>query len=176
MRLIVASFAFALASCGPDLGNHEFVSARYAGELPADYSHSRNDPGYVVLTFRTNADVNHGNVNALYAMADPCKASGDGKMTAFGPFTVSNAPQELPLLNSREAVAEYLVYVPVTGEIWGDLGKDGKTPVVGTFDLSKNADDVCFYLEHTGYPTATHSNVVRVAAPVFKRAIASVAP
>lgn len=176
MRFVVASFAFALASCGPDLGNHEFVSARYSSELPADYSHSRNDTGYVVLTFRADADLNQENVNALYAMADPCNRSVDGRMTAFGPFTVSDAPRELPLRNSHQPVEGYLVYLPVTGEIWGDLGKDGRTPVVGTFDLSKNADDVCFYLEHTGYPTATQSNIVRVAAPTLRRAIASAAP
>lgn len=172
MRLIVASLAFALAACGPDLGSHEFVSARYAGELPADYSHSRNDPGYVVLTFRTTADLNHPDINALYARADPCKAPGDGGMTAFGPFTVSDAPQELPLRGRGEPVAEYLVYLPVTGEIWGDRGKDGRTPVVGTLDLS-TAGDVCFHLQHTGYPAATQSNVVRVAAPVLRRVAVS---
>ncbi len=175
MRLISASLAFALASCGPDLGNHEFVSARYASELPADYSHSRNDPGYVVLAFRMNADLNHENVNALYAKADHCRASGKGRITAFGPFSAADAPLELPLRDSREPVAVYLVYIPVIGEIWGDRGKDGRTPVVGTFDL-KNAGDVCFHLQHTGYPTATQSDVVRVAAPVLKRAIASAAP
>lgn len=170
MRFVVASFAFALASCGPNLGSHAFVSARYASELPADYGHSRNDPGYVVVTFRTDADLNSADINALYAMVDPCGASDSGRMTAFGPFTDSTVPKELPLPGDREVVKRYRVYVPVTGELWGDRA-NGKTPVAGIFDLRTNRSEICFRLEHTGYPWATRTNPVRVAPSILSRAI-----
>lgn len=176
MRFIVASFAILLASCGPNLGTHQLVSARNASELPAEVSHSRSDPGYVVLTFSTNADLNHENLNALYAMAGACNGAEAGRMTAFGPFTDAAAPTALPLSGDRTPVSRYLVYVPVTGEVWGDLGKDGRTPVIGTFDLARDTQDICFYLEHTGYPAATRTNLIRVAAPVLKRAILAPAP
>ena len=176
MRIIVASLAFALASCGPNLGTHRLVSVRSASELPAAVSHSRHDPGYVVLTFDTNADLNAEDINALYAMAGACDASDPGRMTAFGPFTDAAAPEELPLRGDPAPVAQYLVYIPVTGEIWGDLGDDGRTPVIGKFDLARDAQDICFFLEHTGYPVASRTNMVRVAAPLLKRAIGAPAP
>ncbi|MCL9998361.1 MAG: hypothetical protein NBV68_03185 [Erythrobacter sp.] len=176
MRIIVAILACALASCGPNLGTHRLVSARSASELPAAVSHSRHDPGYVVLTFDTNADINADNINALYAEARACDGSDAGRMTAFGPFTDTVAPQDLPLRGDRAAVSRYLVYLPVTGEVWGDRGKDGKTPVIGTFDLATNTQDICFNLEHTGYPAATRTGMVRVAALVLKRAIGAPAP
>ncbi|MCL9982462.1 MAG: hypothetical protein NBV60_04820 [Erythrobacter sp.] len=176
MRFIVASFAILLASCGPDLGTHQLVSARNASELPAEVRHSRNDPGYVVLTFSTNADLNDENINALYANAGACNGADAGRMTAFGPFTDAAVPKELPLRGDPAPVSRYLVYIPVTGEAWGDLGKDGRTPVIGTFDLARNTQDVCFYLEHTGYPVATRTGMVRVAAPVLKRAIGAPVP
>lgn len=176
MRIIVASLAFALASCGPNLGTHRLVSVRSASELPAAVSHSRHDPGYVVLTFGATADLNAEDINALYAKARACDGSDAGRMTAFGPFTDAVAPNDLPLRGDRAAVSRYLVYLPVKGEIWGDFGKDGKMPVIGTFDLATNTQDICFYLEHTGYPAATRTDMVRVAASVLKRAIGAPAP
>lgn len=176
MRFIVASLAILLASCGPELGTHRLVSARGASELPPDIRHSRRDPGYVVLTFDTDADLNASDINALYAMARACDGSDAGRMTTFGPFTDSDPPGAFPLSGDRARVSRYLVYMPVTGEIWGDFGKDGKTPVLGTFDLASNSQDICVYLEHTGFPVATRTNMVRVAAPVLKAAINSRAP
>lgn len=166
---------FGLTSCGPDLGDHHFVSARYASELPAAVSHSRNDPGYVVLTFRTDADLNGKDINALYASAARCDASGAGRMTVFGPFTDSAEPEYIPERVNGAAGGRYLVYMPVTGEIWGELVK-GKTPVVGTFDLRGSEKDICFQLEHTGYPWATRTNSVRVDGAVLKQAIGSPTP
>jgi len=173
MRLIVACLAILLASCGPELGSHRLVSARSASELPAEVRHSRRDPGYVVLTFDTDADLNAEGINALYAMAGSCEGSDTGRMTAFGPFTDSDPPKSLPLTGDRAPVSRYLVYLPVTGEIRGDFGKDGKMPVLGTFDLAGSTRDICVWLEHTGYPVATRTNPVRVAAPVLKTAIST---
>lgn len=166
------AFAVSLASCGPDLGEHQLVSAHYASELPTGLSHSRNDPGYVVLSFRTDADLNSQSINALYPKASSCDGNDSGRMTAFGPFTDAADPQELPLLGDRSPVARYLVYVPVTGEIWGEFGDDGRMPVIGSFDLRENEHDLCLCLEHTGFPWATRTNSVRVAAPILKRAAA----
>lgn len=176
MRFVVASLAILLASCAPELGSHRLVSARGASELPPEVRHSRRDPGYVVLTFDTDADLNAEGINALYAMATPCGASGTARMTAFGPFTDSEPPRAFPLSGDRAPVSRYLVYMPVAGEIWGQVGKDGKSPVLGTFDLANNTQDICIYLEHTGYPVATRTNSVRVAAPVLKSAVSLRAP
>lgn len=176
MRVIVASLAIFLASCGPELGSHRLVSARGASELPPEVRHSRRDPGYVVLTFDTDADLNAEGINALYAMAGSCDVSDTGRMTAFGPFTDSDPPRAFPLSGDRAPVSRYLVYMPVAGEIWGEVGKDGKSPVLGSFDLASNTRDICVYLEHTGYPVATRTNPVRVAAPIIKAAISARAP
>lgn len=176
MRFIVASLAFTLASCGQDLGTHRLVSVGGASELPSEVRHSRRDPGYVVLTFDTDANLNAEDINALYAKAGSCDVSGRGTMTAFGPFTDSDSPKALPSSGDRAPVSRYLVYMPVAGEIWGELGKDGKSPVLGTFDLASNTQDICIYLEHTGFPVATRTNLVRVAAPALKAAVSSRAP
>ena len=95
-------------------------------------------------------------------------------MTAFGPFTVSDSPSLLPLAGDRPPVTSYLVYLPAGGEIRGDLREDGMFPVVGTFDLRENAQDICFRLNHTGYPRATRTDAVCVNAAVLKRAIGPV--
>lgn len=176
MRFVVASLAILLASSGPELGSHRLVSASGASKLPPEVRHSRRDPGYVVLTFDTDADLNAEDINALYAMATPCGASGNGRMTTFGPFTDSEPPRAFPLSGDRAPVSRYLVYMPVAGEIWGQVGKDGKPPILGTFDLANNTEDICVYLEHTGYPAATRTNLVRVTAPVLKAAISARAP
>lgn len=161
--------ALVLSGCGPDLGDHRLVSTRYANELPASVSHSRNDPGYVVLSFSADANLNGEDINALYANATPCDGGDRRSRTVFGPFTDAAAPEYLPYRGTRAAIGDYLVYVPLKGEIWGDL-TNGKTPVVGTFDLRKDDKDMCFQLEHTGYPWATRTNSVRVAASILKQA------
>jgi len=66
----------------------------------------------------------------------------------------------LPLAGDRPPVTSYLVYLPAGGEIRGDL--------------RENAQDICFRLNHTGYPRATRTDAVCVNAAVLKRAIGPV--
>ncbi|MEO0872846.1 MAG: hypothetical protein AAFY19_12935, partial [Pseudomonadota bacterium] len=172
MRRLNPAFAiaFALAACGPDLGKHQFQDARRASQLPSHIKHSRKDLGYVVLRFRTERNLNSAELNALYAQASACPFDEAASLPAFGPFTDDSARRTLPADERTDAHTSYLVYLPIEGEIYGEL-ENGRTPEIGRFDLRTGNWDLCVRVEHTGFPMATRTKPIRIPRSAISAAI-----
>jgi len=162
---------FSLTACGPDLGEPTFQDVSWSETLPKSVSHTRKDDGYLVLRFRSEADLNGEELNALYAKGSLCPWDRDESIPILGPFSVGSEPQYLPLFDyDGKAHQEYLVYVPISGEVYGGL-KNGRWPVIGQYDLRQTERDLCVLVEHTGYPWATRSSVTKLAMPALLRQI-----
>ncbi|MEM6858737.1 MAG: hypothetical protein AAF559_12790 [Pseudomonadota bacterium] len=153
--------AFALAACGPDLGEHRFLDAYSTTQLPEHINHSREDIGYVVLRFRTERNLNSAELNALYAQASACPFDEAALLPAFGPFTDNNARLYLPTGERNAEHRSYLVYIPNEGEIYGEL-ENGRTPEIGRFDLRTGNWELCVRVEHTGFPMATRTEPITI--------------
>lgn len=166
------AIVFALAACGPDLGEHQFIAAEKASQLPSQISHSRKDIGYVVLRFRTQRNLNSEEFNALYAWASACPFDKAAWFPAFGPFTDDRARHDLPSREHRQAHNSYLVYIPIEGEIYGEL-QNGRTPEIGRFDLRTGNWDLCVRVEHTGFPVAVRTEPIIIPRAVIRAAISS---
>jgi len=164
----------ALTSCGPSLGDPVFEDVSWAETLPQSVSHSRSDEGYLMLRFQSEADLNGDEINALYAQGSLCPWDADEQIPVFGPFSIGDAPRYLPLYDQaydkRRPHYAYLVYVPIAGEVHGDL-KEGRRPVIGEYDLRQTERELCLFVEHTGYPWATRSSVTKLAMPALLRQI-----
>ncbi|MEL6239540.1 MAG: hypothetical protein AAFQ90_13245, partial [Pseudomonadota bacterium] len=154
----------------PDLGEHQFVVAEMANQLPSHISHSRKDMGYVVLRFRTERNLNSAELNALYAGASACPFDEAAWFPAFGPFTDDSARRYLPTSERGEAHTSYLVYIPIEGAIYGEL-QSGKLPEIGRFDLRTRDWDLCVRVEHTGFPVATRTEPIRIPRAAIRAAI-----
>ena len=164
------AMALGLAACGPDLGGHQFVGAQKASQLPAHIRHSRDDIGYLVLRFRTERNLNSAEFNALYTDASVCPFDEATQLPALGPLTDDSARRFLPTSEPSEAHTSYLVYIPIEGEIYGEL-ENGRTPEIGRFDLRTENWDLCVRMEHTGFPMATRTQPIRIPRSAISAAI-----
>ena len=165
------AIALVLTACGPDLGEHQFQDAEMASQLPAHINHSRKDIGYVVPRFHTERNLNSAELNALYAQASACPFDEAALLPAFGPFTDDRARLYLPTGERDAAHTSYLVYLPIEGEIYGEL-ENGRTPEIGRFDLRTGKWDLCVRVEHTGFPMATSTEPITIPRSAISAAIA----
>tara|TARA_B100001765_G_scaffold111591_1_gene69371 strand:+ start:94 stop:627 length:534 start_codon:yes stop_codon:yes gene_type:complete len=170
---MIALGFLALAGCKPAVGTQEFVDAQWVEEVPESADVPRRvAEGYLALEFSSDANLNAEGMNTLYSQASVCPFYGDRRLPAIGPFSVSPEPVALPSRESnvQAPVRNYVVYLPVAGEIRGPL-EDGKWPEIGGYDLNEGANDLCFVIEQVGYPWATQSDPVLVPAQRIARAL-----
>jgi hypothetical protein len=167
MRIVAASLAIALASCGPSLGRYEVADVDLVEGLPTAITSKRQTEAFLRIRLQSNFDLVADTNGNIYAFIVHCGYLRDEDAMILGPVVDADPPIDLydaepAMPRDAKGGANYQLFVPVI-----TTSRNGRP-----LNLRQREGDLCIAIKQRGYfLTESSSQTIRIPSAQIARVL-----